>query len=52
MGVVKVLVDEGAEVNATSKRGRTPLHRAAIEGDSSIVNMLLHAAAGDLFVSV
>ncbi len=43
--IVKRLVALGADVNAKEKGGFTPLHNAAISGDSSIASLLIAAGA-------
>ncbi|CAK4033478.1 DASH complex subunit ask1 [Lecanosticta acicola] len=40
---VEILVDAGADVNAKSKTGRTPLCEASIEGHEKIVRILIEA---------
>lgn len=42
---VRVLVDAGADVNATQHGGFTPLHAAAQHGDADAVDLLLAAGA-------
>ena len=46
--LVRQLIAEGANVNAASRNGYTPLHRAAQNGHEAIVNILLshNAVAG------
>lgn len=46
LGVVKLLVDRGARVNARDKVGRTPLHGAAYKGHVEIVDYLVEHARG------
>ena len=43
--IVKMLLDEGADVDARDKRGRTPLHAASYEGDCSSVELLIEHGA-------
>jgi uncharacterized protein len=43
--VVKVLLDAGADVNATQHGGWTPLHSAAANGDRALVDLLLARGA-------
>jgi len=40
MGVVKLLLDRGANVNSADKYGKTPLFLASANGYSDIVNNL------------
>jgi len=42
---VKLLLEHGSKVNATSKSGRTPLHYAAMEGSPDAVKQLLELDA-------
>lgn len=42
---VKWLIDRGADVNAESKDGTTPLHQAASFGQNEIATILIHAGA-------
>lgn len=44
-GLLKKLVEEGADVNAKTKKGWTPLHAAAERGDEKLIEMLLEAGA-------
>lgn len=39
--VASQLINEGADINATSPNGFTPLHRAAENGHKEIVDLLL-----------
>ena len=52
-GIVQVLLDSGANVNASDSKKFTPLHNAAFNGTPSVVNLLLKAGANpnvtDLF---
>ena len=41
LGIVKVLLDKGADVNAVSNANDTALHIAATNGDTDIINLLL-----------
>jgi cytohesin len=43
--VVKVLVANGADINAKDERDETPIHLAATEGDKQVVDLLLAAGA-------
>ncbi len=45
-GIVKVLIEAGAKVNATREGGWPPLHYTAYEGQIEVVKMLLNAGAG------
>jgi ankyrin repeat protein len=45
-GVVKYLIESGAEVNAADKDFTTALHVAAARGQSDVVEMLIDAGAG------
>ena len=40
-----MLIDRGADVDATSGGGFTPLHSAAQSGDQELVDMMLGAGA-------
>ena len=42
---VKILLKHGANVNATTGGGATPLHRAAYQGHKDVVETLLNAGA-------
>ncbi len=42
---VRVLLEHGADVNATDERGWTPLHHAAFQEDEEIVQCLVDAGA-------
>ena len=44
-GVVKILLDAGADVNAKQHGGWTPLHAAAASGDRALVDLLLARGA-------
>jgi ankyrin repeat protein len=44
-GMVKVLLEYGADVNALSKDGRLPLHDAALGGNAEAVNALMSSGA-------
>lgn len=47
--ICKILIDKGADVNATTRAGQaTSLHRASLAGHYDIVNMLLNANANIL----
>lgn len=41
----RVLIDEGADINAIGLHGETPLHVAIWEGDQEMVGLLLKAGA-------
>lgn len=41
IGMVELLLQYGADINASDSRGRTPLHYGIITGRSAIVKMLL-----------
>ena len=41
LGIVKVLLENGADVNAVSNANDTALHIAATNGDADIINLLL-----------
>ncbi|KAE8443682.1 hypothetical protein EG329_001454 [Mollisiaceae sp. DMI_Dod_QoI] len=41
---LKLLIDEGADLNGTDKEGKTALHRAIMNGDVSSVGLLLSSA--------
>ena len=43
--VVKFLLKSGAQVDAVSRRGRTPLHDASKRGHSEVVELLVEAGA-------
>jgi ankyrin repeat protein len=43
--IVKMLVDEGADVNAYNEKGRTPIHAASSRGHIAIVKMLVRNKA-------
>ena len=47
--VVKYLLKSGAQVDAASRRGRTPLHDACKRGHSEVVELLVEAGT-DIFV--
>jgi ankyrin repeat protein len=40
-----LLLDKGADVNAPTTRGLTPLHQAAMSGDSALIKTLITAGA-------
>jgi hypothetical protein len=42
---IKVLIDEGADVNAKDAAGQTPLHLAAIKENSDVVKLLIDGGA-------
>lgn len=41
IGMVELLLQYGANINATDMRGRTPLHRCILKGRSIIARLLL-----------
>jgi ankyrin repeat protein len=43
--VVQLLLDKGAELNATTTNGRTALHIASERGRASVVRLLREAGA-------
>ena len=43
--VVKYLLKSGAQVDAVSRRGRTPLHDASKRGHSQVLELLVEAGA-------
>ena len=43
--VVKYLLKSGAQVDAVSRRGRTPLHDACKRGHSQVLELLVEAGA-------
>jgi len=43
--VAIMLIDAGADVNATQRHGWTPLHTAALHGDAALVTALIAAGA-------
>lgn len=45
IAIVQLLLDKGANVKSRNKRGRTPLHDAAEEGDEAVSKLLLQAGA-------
>jgi len=49
--MVKLLIEYGADIEATSKEGRTPLHQAASKGKLEAVKALLDAGARTLSYS-
>jgi ankyrin repeat protein len=44
-GVVRLLLERRAEVDASTPTGRTALHGAAVSGDQEVVSMLLSSGA-------
>ncbi|KAH7698292.1 Ankyrin repeat, partial [Aphelenchoides avenae] len=44
LAIAKLLVENGADVNAQDKYGAAPLHRAAGQGHLDVVNFLAHQA--------
>lgn len=50
-GIANFLLDQGAEVNAQDKRGRTPLiiaaERSCESGDTSMITLLIHKGGAD-----
>jgi ankyrin repeat protein len=45
VGVARLLVAAGADVNATQRHGYTPLHAAGQNGDEELTELLLGAGA-------
>ena len=45
LAVVSLLIEEGANVNMRNKDGRTPLHKASIDGHLEIVKLLFKKGA-------
>ena len=45
VGIITMLLDHGADVNARQQGGWTPLHAAAIFGDLALVELLLKNGA-------
>jgi ankyrin repeat protein len=43
--VARMLIDAGADVNATQEGGYTPLHAAAQNGDVELIDLLLDRGA-------
>lgn len=43
--VARVLLEHGAKVNLEDKKGRTPLHRAAVNGTVELMHVLLEHGA-------
>lgn len=41
IGMVELLLQYGANINATDLRGQTPLHRCILKGRSTIARLLL-----------
>ncbi|KAK2743322.1 hypothetical protein FQN55_007519 [Onygenales sp. PD_40] len=48
LAIIKVLLANGADVNAADKSGQTPLSRSISHGDESIVRLLLEAGGDPL----
>jgi len=47
--MVKLLLEQGADPNVTSKYGRTPLHEACRRGDIGMANLLVQKSSGPNF---
>jgi uncharacterized protein len=45
LGIVKILIEQGADVNAKQERGFAPLHEAGHVGDKNMADMLIKAGA-------
>ena len=50
LGAVRLLLDQGADVNAKGILGDTPLHRAAKEGKKDVAELLIPHARNDLMM--